>query len=104
MTQGTIILEECQNMIQSILIPLDGPPASISALERGVNIANLTNAEMRGLFVGDEARLFLPGMTPVFPLSIGVVLMNASGSQAPSEEILKEREDARQQVGAALDE
>ena len=42
-----------QSSIKQILVALDGSPSSISALEKGVELAARMNAELMGLFVED---------------------------------------------------
>jgi nucleotide-binding universal stress UspA family protein len=42
-----------QSSIKQILVALDGSPSSISALEKGVELAARLNAELMGLFVED---------------------------------------------------
>ena len=66
-------------MIQSILVPMDGSEAALSALENATDLARIAGAELRGLFVEDEgaflppapavpvAEPFAPGFEPLVP-------------------------------------
>jgi nucleotide-binding universal stress UspA family protein len=56
-----------KRMIKSILIPIDGSAASLSALENGADLARIAGAVVRGLFVEDESRFTPPAWAASVP-------------------------------------
>lgn len=59
-------------MIRSILVPVDGSPASQSALSVAASIAGLTHAKLFGVFVEDERRFLHTDLAATLAASTGV--------------------------------
>ena len=75
--------------MKSILVPLDGSPASFAALEQAVVWAGRMKAELRGIFIEDEQRLMYHPTAASFEGGIPHEVPMPEGSRHEEEEKLK---------------
>lgn len=79
-------------MMKSILVALDGSPASLSGLQEAVRWAEILSAELRGIFVEDEQRfVYYPAG---FSAEGGVPV----SAPLPEEELAAENEKVRKEA------
>jgi nucleotide-binding universal stress UspA family protein len=91
-------------MIRSILVPMDGSKAANSALENALDLAQITGAELRGLFVEDESELFpLTFPTAAPDLSLGTADTNVLPA-ALSEYLIKEWERTGERLRSCFEQ